>query len=313
MAKDLSANLDLNLLKTLLVIYQEQNLRKASERLFVTQPAVSHALQKLRLHFGDELFTKTRTGLTPTPYAKQLCEALAPALNGLYQAVNTNQEFDPQQITGRIRIALAPQFIYALGSKLYLTVHQQAPNCQIEVFTWSETTFSELLNGHTHIALNYDVTATSKELNRKTIPRSKPVVIVRKDHPYQDSEIGVTSDYATEAVWACLIVPERNELLTDVEQYYAQHNLTANIGYRSSSPESILQVVKETDLLFPTLDIMVRDDHPDFRKINVRMDGSLIDYGTVCYYHQSKQNDPKTQWLLGLIESLILDTRTTNE
>ncbi|MDV5171381.1 LysR family transcriptional regulator [Photobacterium rosenbergii] len=313
MAKDLSANLDLNLLKTLLVIYQEQNLRKASERLFVTQPAVSHALQKLRLHFDDELFTKTRTGLTPTPYAKQLCEALTPALDVLYLAVNTNQEFDPQQLTGKLRIALAPQFIYALGSKLYLAIQQQAPNCQVEVFTWNEATFTELLNGHTHIALNFDITNTSKELYRKPLPVSKPVIIVRRAHPYTRQEMSITDIDSLKAVWACLIVPERSERLTDVEQYYAQHNLKANIGFRSSSPESVLQVVKQTDHLFPTLNIMVPDNHPDFRKINARIDDSAIDYSTICYYHQSKQNDPKTQWLLELIERLILEATATQK
>ena len=171
MAKDLAANLDLNLLKTLLVIYQEQNLRKASERLFVTQPAVSHALQKLRLHFGDDLFTKTRTGLTPTPYADQLCLELAPALDNLFTAVNTNQEFNPAEITGKLRIALAPQYIYAFGSKLYLSIQEQAPNCQVEVINWSSTTFPELLNGSTQIALNYDIANTSKELYRQDYSR----------------------------------------------------------------------------------------------------------------------------------------------
>ncbi|TDR73650.1 LysR family transcriptional regulator [Photobacterium lutimaris] len=310
MAKDLSANLDLNLIKTLLVIDQEQNLRKAAERLFVTQPAVSHALQKLRLHFDNELFTKTRTGLTPTPYATQLCEALAPALDGLYRAVNTNQEFDPQQLTGKLRIALAPQYIYALGSKLYLAIHQQAPNCQVEVFTWNEATFDELLNGYTHIALNYDIANTSKALHRESIPISKPIVVARREHPYTKPEIGILDEYAREAVWACLIVPERNERLTDIEQYYAQHDLSANIGFRSSSPESILQVVKQSDLLFPTLDIMVPNDHPDYRKIKARIDGSPIDHTTICYYHQSKKNDQQTQWLLDLIKKLTLETNT---
>ena len=305
MAKDLSANLDLNLLKTLLVIYQEQNLRKASERLFVTQPAVSHALQKLRLHFDDELFTKTRTGLTPTPYAKQLCEALAPALNGLYQAVNTNQEFDPQQITGRIRIALAPQFIYAFGSRLYLLIQQLAPNCQVEIINWSATTFPELLNGSIQIALNYDTANTSKELYRQTIPGDKGVVIVRKDHPFNKTIMGVR-DVENES-FACLIVPERNEQMTDVEKYFAHHNLTPTVGFRSTSPETILQVIKQTDLLFPTLDIMVPDDDPDFRKVDVYIDFPVADFSSVCFYHQSKHKDPLTQWLYSLIKQLHLE------
>lgn len=58
MAKDLFHTLDLNLLKTFMVLMQERNMRKASQRLFVSQPAISQALQKLRNHFDDELFVK---------------------------------------------------------------------------------------------------------------------------------------------------------------------------------------------------------------------------------------------------------------
>ena len=45
MARDLFATLDLNLLKTLSVLAQENNMRRAAERLYVTQPAVSQALK----------------------------------------------------------------------------------------------------------------------------------------------------------------------------------------------------------------------------------------------------------------------------
>ena len=58
MAKDLYTSLDLNLLRTFVILSQELNMRKASERLFVSQPAVSQALQKLRNHFNDDLFVK---------------------------------------------------------------------------------------------------------------------------------------------------------------------------------------------------------------------------------------------------------------
>ncbi|GAM76858.1 transcriptional regulators [Vibrio ishigakensis] len=62
MAKDRFANLDLNLLRTFLVLSQELNMRKASVRLNVSQPAISQALQRLRHHFDDELFVKVRSG-----------------------------------------------------------------------------------------------------------------------------------------------------------------------------------------------------------------------------------------------------------
>ncbi len=70
MTKDLFFTLDLNLLRTFLVLSQELNTRKAAERLFVTQPAISHALQRLRNHFNDELFVKSLNGLQATPLPK---------------------------------------------------------------------------------------------------------------------------------------------------------------------------------------------------------------------------------------------------
>ena len=49
-------------------------MRKASERLFVSQPAISKALQRLRDHFDDELFVKTHHGLRATEHANMLAE-----------------------------------------------------------------------------------------------------------------------------------------------------------------------------------------------------------------------------------------------
>ncbi len=106
MAKDLFANLDLNLLRTFIILNQERNMRKASERLFVSQPAISKALQRLRDHFDDELFVKTHHGLRATQKATQLAEAIAPILDDLSSAVNHSSKFSPSQLDGVIKIAI---------------------------------------------------------------------------------------------------------------------------------------------------------------------------------------------------------------
>ncbi len=62
--------MDLNLLRTFLVLSQDLNTRKSSDRLFVSQPAISQALQKLRYHLNDDLFVKVPNGLKPTLFAE---------------------------------------------------------------------------------------------------------------------------------------------------------------------------------------------------------------------------------------------------
>ena len=91
---DLS-KLDLNLL----VVFHQLLLRKrvsaVAEVLGMSQPAVSSALGRLRSSLGDELFLRTQGGMTPTPYALQLAEPVAVALEGLQQALNVRAAFDP--------------------------------------------------------------------------------------------------------------------------------------------------------------------------------------------------------------------------
>ncbi|MBB2494692.1 LysR family transcriptional regulator [Aquipseudomonas ullengensis] len=65
-------NKDLNLLLVFHVVYQERNASLAATRMALSQPALSHKLNKLRHEFGDPLFVRAPRGLTPTPRAHEL-------------------------------------------------------------------------------------------------------------------------------------------------------------------------------------------------------------------------------------------------
>lgn len=65
------ARIDLNLFRVFVAIYREKNLTRASEQLFLSQPAVSHALARLRDHFNDPLFIRDGHGVVPSPLAKR--------------------------------------------------------------------------------------------------------------------------------------------------------------------------------------------------------------------------------------------------
>ena len=140
MARDVFATLDLNLLRTLRVLHQEQNMRRASERLFVSQPAVSQALKKLRHHFPDELFIKTPAGLKPTSFTDDLMEQVGPLLDGLSSTLNQGETFDPAVIGHDIRIALAPHMISYLSSRLFKDIRAQAPAAEVRIEAWTAET-----------------------------------------------------------------------------------------------------------------------------------------------------------------------------
>lgn len=72
--------IDLNALFILLVVYREQGVTRAAQRLNVKQPAVSNTLASLRVHLQDPLIIRHSRGLTPTPKANEIMRGLAPAL-----------------------------------------------------------------------------------------------------------------------------------------------------------------------------------------------------------------------------------------
>ncbi|HFQ5373530.1 TPA: LysR family transcriptional regulator [Vibrio vulnificus] len=79
--------LDLNLLRTFVVLLDKKNTRIAAESLATSQSAVSKSLSKLRLYFADELFTRIHSGLEPTPRAIELGKQVGTLLTMLDEAI----------------------------------------------------------------------------------------------------------------------------------------------------------------------------------------------------------------------------------
>ena len=86
--------LDGRTLKTFITVMEEGSVSKAAERLFVTQSAVSHTLDKLRTTFDDPLFVRSGRGIIPTAKAKSLYGPIEVVLDEL-KALTNEREFDP--------------------------------------------------------------------------------------------------------------------------------------------------------------------------------------------------------------------------
>ena len=91
-------SLDLNLLRVFSAIMQERTLTRAGQRLGMSQPAMSHALARLRHMLKDDLFVRTPDGMCPTPRAERMEGPLRAALHELRITLE-DDEFDAAQAT----------------------------------------------------------------------------------------------------------------------------------------------------------------------------------------------------------------------
>jgi len=86
--------LDGNTLRTFLTVLEETSVSKAAARLGVSQSAVSHTLDKLRVIFDDPLFVRIGRGIESTARARELGEPVGAILDDL-KSLSIPQDFDP--------------------------------------------------------------------------------------------------------------------------------------------------------------------------------------------------------------------------
>lgn len=125
------SRIDLNLLIALQILLEERNVTRAAERLFITQPAMSKTLQRLRNLFDDPLFTRTAHGLIPTPKAEQLQQPLISVLD-MMEATIFTPEFDPSKAEGLIHISVPETVAIGAIPMLLKRIHDNAPNVKLQ-------------------------------------------------------------------------------------------------------------------------------------------------------------------------------------
>jgi len=97
--------LDLNLLLVFNALFQHRSTKLAAAAIGLTQPAVSHALARLRLTYDDALFVRQRQTMQPTPRALELIEPIAQALDLV--AGTLDQNFVPLRLNRAFNLGLA--------------------------------------------------------------------------------------------------------------------------------------------------------------------------------------------------------------
>ena len=123
--------LDLNLLRVFDLVYRERHLGRAAAALHLSQPAVSHALARLRRQLDDALFRRQGGRLVPTPRAEQLAPRLSETLAGLEAILRPERGFDPARELRRVRLAMADEMEPMLLPSLLTRLAEVAPEATL--------------------------------------------------------------------------------------------------------------------------------------------------------------------------------------
>ncbi len=147
------ASIDLNLLVVLDALLAEQHVSRAALRLNKSQPAVSHALGRLRVLLDDPLLVRRGGKLEVTPFARNLAPELAAILGQLQELLKT-PGFDPAHARRTFRLAMSDYGAALLLPRLIKVLRQEAPQSDLVVSqAGREVMQSQVIEGEIDLAL----------------------------------------------------------------------------------------------------------------------------------------------------------------
>lgn len=130
---------DLNLLVVFLELWETRSVTRTSERLSLTQSAVSHALKRLRSALDDALFLHSRTGLQPTPRAQRLVDPIRKALEEIGNTISFENGFSPATAQRGFNIAMGEIVELSLAPLLVKEIAKEAPGVVLKFRAMPDT------------------------------------------------------------------------------------------------------------------------------------------------------------------------------
>lgn len=174
---------DLNLLRVLDALLQEQSTVKAGERVGLSQSAISSALGRLRVQLNDPLFVRQGQRIVPTDYAASLELPLRHILDDLVNLLSEHSPFDPAGAAHSFKISGSDFFAEMLMPPLAKHLSYSAPNMQVQLVDLIPDNYVSTLENHEIDLALVPKTQFPNWVEHLPIFQSGFVVVARQHHP----------------------------------------------------------------------------------------------------------------------------------
>lgn len=287
------SRVDLNLLVVLEAIYSQGGITRAAEVLNLSQPAVSHALGRLRELFDDPLFIRAGHSMVPTPLTRSLIEPLRNSLRSMEAMLNESKRFDPATAHKRFTIGCRDVLESTILPSLMCDLERHAPGLEVAAVHFNRReAVADLFSGRLDAVVDV-ILPTSRDIRQLPVMREELAVVVRNGHPVAEEELTLDSYLAQRHV---LVTSRRvGQGVVDVE--LARRGLHRQVSLRCQHYYAAWRVVRETDLLLTMpgrLASFIETD-PDYQVLPLPLDISPQE--VFLYWHENMHSDPANRWL----------------
>jgi len=238
------AAIDLNLLVVLDALISEGHVGRAARKVGLSQPAASHALNRLRDLLGDPLLVRVGSRMELTPRAASLRESLAETLQRI-QTLLVADSFQPGTSARRFAVMVHDHVGHLVVPRLVRRVHSQAPGVRLDVLPWQSSASMKPERLRSIDLLISCSTSDIPGFERETLFTDTEATVVRKRHP-SGPRMRTLKTFLNSSHVAVV----GNGLREDpVDVWFREEGLTRHIVLRVPSYLQALQAVAQTDLV----------------------------------------------------------------
>ncbi|MFV0487882.1 MAG: LysR family transcriptional regulator [Vibrio fluvialis] len=178
----MEGKINLNLIRTLLLLKKHKNMRIVAKILDKSESAISKDIARLRNIFSNELFIRTKNGYEPSYYLEQITPELESAYTQLIGLINKPMQFDPKKCEELITIAIADAEYERTVTALYSEFNRHFPLAKFNFITWNKETLNDIQNGNIHCGIHLQNDQIPKHIYQKTLSFDTVMVAVCRAH-----------------------------------------------------------------------------------------------------------------------------------
>ena len=294
------SKLDLEWLSVFDRVYETRSVSRAAEHLGIAQATASIALNKLRAHFDDKLFTRTPSGMQPTARASEILPSIRKVLELLEQTQSERIAFDPQASARVFRVGMTDIRQVVMLPLLVNRLKQIAPAVRIEAETISSDSPRLMEEGRLELAIGY-MPQLKAGFFQRTLLDEGFVCLVSERHPRIRKRIDKRAFLAESHI----LVTMSGTGPSIVERTLAALKIKPNIGLRVPSFLGVSRIVAETELLV-VVPRSLGEAFAESEKLRVLESPiAFPPYSVRLHWHERQHADPGNVWLRQLVAQMF--------
>lgn len=294
---------DLNLFVVFDAIYTEGSLTRAARVMNLTQPAVSHALGRLRERLGDPLFVRQGARMVPTSRARAMVTPVRQALGGFQRCLSEEDGFDLTEAERTFVLGLRDGLESCVLPPLTAVIIDEAPGLKLQSMTVPRRQLAtELASGRLDLAADV-LLPLPESIEHRPVMDGPMVVLMREEHPLA-GRLDLPAYLAAQHV----LVSSRREGPGMEDFGLSRLGYRRNIRLRCQHYMAAVATVMATDLLLTVPGLMAHRLAPPGSRLEP-LPADLQGLELHLYWHRDQSADPGHAWLRQRVMALLAEQR----